>query len=76
MSKYNISKTITTVKLPDNLYEDFKIIGVRTKLGLQDVVERAMYLYVTNANFRKSIHEQYTTYYTGSSLVNVIKDYN
>lgn len=66
-------RVITSVKIPEVLYEDFKVTSVKTKIGLQDIVERAMYMYLTDSNFRQSIHEQYNTYYTGSSIIEAIK---
>jgi hypothetical protein len=71
-----VSKTkrvITSVKIPEILYEDFKVTCVKTKLGLQDIVERAMYMYLTDPQFRQSIHERYNTHYTGSSIIESIK---
>lgn len=68
----NIEKTkrsVTSVKIPDRLYEDFKIMAVRTKMNLQDIVERTLYLYLTDNDQRQKIHETYSTYYTGSSLL-------
>ncbi len=50
-----ISKTkrvITSVKIPETLYEDFKITSIRTKMNLQDIVERSMYMYLTDSGFR------------------------
>lgn len=66
-------RIITSVKIPEVLYEDFKVASVRTKMNLQDIVERAMFMYLTNSTFRKDIHEQYNTHYTGSSLIEAIK---
>lgn len=66
-------RVITSVKIPQTLYEDFKVTSVKTKMNLQDIVERAMFMYLTDSNFRQSIHEQYNTYYTGSSLIESIK---
>lgn len=71
-----VSKTkrvITSVKIPQTLYEDFKVTAVKTKLGLQDIVERSMYMYLTDSKFRQTIHEQYSTYYTGSAIIEAIK---
>jgi hypothetical protein len=62
-------RVITSVKIPDSLYEDFKMMSVRTKMNLQDIVERSMYLYMTDNNYRMKIHETYSTYYTGSHLL-------
>jgi len=66
-------RIITSVKIPDNLYEDFKIMNVRTKMNLQDLVERSIFMYLVDSNFRKMVHEQYNTYYTGSDILNAIK---
>lgn len=66
-------RVITSVKIPETLYEDFKVTSVKTKINLQDIVERAMYMYLTDSAFRQTIHEQYSTYYTGSSLIEAIK---
>lgn len=66
-------RVITSVKIPQTLYEDFKVTSVKTKMNLQDIVERAMYMYLTDSEFRQTIHEQYNTYYTGSSLIEAIK---
>jgi hypothetical protein len=59
-------KILTSVKLPEDLFEDFRVITVRTKFTFQKLAERAMYLYVTNEEFRKQIHEQLNTDYSGS----------
>jgi hypothetical protein len=66
-------RVITSVKIPQVLYEDFKVTSVKTKIGLQDIVERAIYMYLTDSTFRQSIHEQYNTYYTGSTIIEAIK---
>lgn len=71
-----VSKTkrvITSVKIPEVLYDDFRVTCVKTKLGLQDIVERSIYMYLTDPNFRHQIHQQYNTHYTGSSLIEAIK---
>lgn len=66
-------RVITSVKIPEVLYEDFKVTSVKTKMSLQDIVERTMYMYLTDSKFRQSVHEQYNTYYTGSNLIDAIK---
>jgi hypothetical protein len=66
-------RVITSVKIPDNLYQDFKIVNVRTKMNLQDLVERTIFLYLTEEQFRKTLHNQFNTYYTGSDILNAIK---
>ena len=66
-------RVITSVKIPEVLYEDFKVTSVKTKMSLQDIVERTMFMYLTDSKFRQSVHEQYNTYYTGSNLIEAIK---
>jgi hypothetical protein len=71
-----INKTkriITSVKIPEILYEDFKVTSIKTKMSLQDIVERAMFMYLTDSYFRHNLHQQYNTYYTGSTLIEAIK---
>lgn len=63
----------TTVKLPGKMYQDFKIMSIRTSINFQDLVQRSMYLYMTDTDFRYKIHQTYNTHYTGSDLINAIK---
>ena len=62
----NKDNILTSVKIPEKLFEDFKIECIRTKFSIQKLTERAMFLYMTNSEFRKSLHEQLDTFYTGS----------
>lgn len=71
--KHIIKRTTTSVKIPENLYEDFKIMSIRSKMNLQEIVERTIFMYITDSNFRQKIHENYSTYYTGSDLITEIK---
>ena len=48
-------------------------LQISQKMGLQDIVERSIYMYLTDSKFRQSIHEQYSTYYTGSAIIDAIK---
>lgn len=67
--------TTTTIKIDDRLYEDFKIMGIKTKMSLHDLVQRTMMLYLTEGDFRYKVHQTYNTYYTGSSLLDNIVNY-
>lgn len=62
-------RATTTVKIPDNAYSDFKMMAIRTKLNLQDLVERSMFLYLTDSNYRYKIHQTIETAYTGSEIM-------
>lgn len=68
----NKKRVTTTIKLHEEAYSDFKVMAVKTKLNFQDLVERAMYLYLTDTNYRYKIHQTFSTNYTGSELINAI----
>ena len=57
---------LTSVKVPEDLFEQFKIACVKYKFSVQKLTERSMYVYLTNEDFRKSIHNQLDTQFTGS----------
>lgn len=59
-------KKLTSVKLSDDLFDEFRVLSVRTKVNLQKLAERAMYLYVTNLEFRSQINSQLDVEFTGS----------
>ena len=50
------SSSITTVKVDKELYDSFKIQNIRTRFYLQDLVNRAMYLYLNDTEFRDKIY--------------------
>ena len=52
---------LTSVKVPEDLFEQFKIACVRYKFSVQKLTERCMFLYLTNEEFRKSVHNQLDT---------------
>jgi|TARA_B100002019_G_C21129198_1_gene527386 hypothetical protein len=49
---------LTSVKVHKHLFEEFKIECVRTKFSLQKLTDRALYLYLTDEDFKKQIHNQ------------------
>ena len=52
---------LTSVKVHRELFEEFKIECVKTKFSFQklaDRSDRAIYLYLTDEEFRKTIHNQ------------------
>ena len=57
---------LTSVKVPEDLFEQFKIACVKYKFSVQKLTERSMFLYLTNEDFRKTIHNQLDTQFTGS----------
>jgi len=66
-------RTLTSIKVPKDIYEDFRVLTKINKMYLQDLTERALFLYITDSEFRHKIHSTYNTYYTGSAFVEQIK---
>ena len=59
---------LTSVKLLDNLYKKFKMSNLDDSFTLQKLVNRSMYMYVHNDEFRKSIKEWQNLKPSGSAL--------
>ena len=55
--KYVMDQFVTTVKLDNELYSQFKEINVRSKISFQDFVNKRLERYVDDANFRNAISE-------------------
>jgi hypothetical protein len=47
---------LTSVKIDEDLFEDFRVECVRRKFSLQKLTERAIHLYLTDNEFKKQIH--------------------
>jgi len=56
MKKLNPTK-LTSVKVDPDLYEEFKIEGIRMKFSFTQLVNRAMKLYINNPDFKKQISD-------------------
>jgi len=50
--------TLTSVKVRSNLFENFKIECVKRKFSFQKLADRAIFLYLTDEDFRKQINNQ------------------
>ena len=50
--------TLTSVKVRADLFENFKIECVRRKFSFQKLVDRSIFLYLTDEEFRKKITNQ------------------
>jgi hypothetical protein len=57
---------LTTVRLKEKLFEDFKQASILNKITMRNLLERSMYLYMTDIEFKRNINNQLNTYYTGS----------
>ncbi len=51
----NREMTLTSVKIQSDLFENFKIECVKRKFSFQKLADRAIYLYLTDEDFRKQI---------------------
>ena len=51
----NKDMTLTSVKIQSDLFENFKIECVKRKFSFQKLADRAIYLYLTDEDFRKQI---------------------
>ena len=57
---------LTSVKVADNLFQDFKISSIKHKFNLQKLVNRAVHLYLNDEDFRKQIHNHTDLTISGS----------
>jgi hypothetical protein len=48
--------TLTSVKVKSDLFENFKIECVKRKFSFQKLADRAIYLYLTDDDFRRQIN--------------------
>lgn len=52
------TKKLTSVKVDQELFQDFKEECVRYKFSLQKLVDRSIYLYLTDEEFKQRLHLQ------------------
>lgn len=52
------SDILTTVRLQDVLFEDFKQEALKNKITMRNLLERSMYLYLTDPEFKRIINNQ------------------
>lgn len=52
------TKRLTSVKVEQELFQDFKEECVRYKFSLQKLVDRSIYLYLTDEEFKQKLHLQ------------------
>ena len=57
---------LTSVKIVDHLFEDFKISSIGYKFNLQKLANRAVHLYLVDEEFRKKIHNHTDLTISGS----------
>ena len=49
-------QVLTSVKIDNELFENFKIECIKCKFSFQKLSERAIHLYLTDEDFRKQVH--------------------
>lgn len=54
---------LTTVRLQDELFENFKTEAIKNKITMRNLLERAMFLYLTDDSFKKTINNQLNSRY-------------
>ena len=52
------SKKLTSVKVEEELLQQFKEQCIRHKFSLQKLVDRAIFLYLTEEEFKQRLHNQ------------------
>ena len=57
----SIEKRLTTVRIDDSLFQEFKYRCVKDKFSFQKLASRAIFLYLTDKEFRMTIQEQNNT---------------
>ena len=59
---------LTSVKILDSLYGEFKLRTVNTKMTLQKLTNRTVHLYLEDRNFREQIDTTDALLISGSNL--------
>ena len=49
-------KRLTTVRIDDELFQEFKFQCIKDKFSFQKLASRSIFLYLTDKDFKKSIH--------------------
>ena len=62
----NKNLKLTSVKIVDHLFEDFKVSSIKNKFNLQKLANRSLHLYLTDEDFRKRIHNHTDLTVSGS----------
>ena len=52
----NSEKHLTTVRVDDNLFQEFKYQCIKNKFSFQKLASRCIFLYLTSTKFRSEIH--------------------
>lgn len=64
MANHNLK--LTSVKIVDHLFDEFKVSSIRHKFNLQKLVNRSVNLYLIDEEFRKKVHNHTDLTVSGS----------
>ena len=64
----NTKLKLTSVKIIQDLYNDFRHASIDSDINLQKLVNRCVILYIEDENFRKKINEEISLKESGSSF--------
>ena len=59
---------LTSVKILESLYSRFKLATVNTKMTLQKLTNRSMYMYLNNEDFRDKVETNQHLIESGSNF--------
>ena len=62
----NSNLKLTSVKIVDHLFDEFKVSSIRNKFNLQKLANRALHLYLVDEEFRKKLHNHTDLTISGS----------
>jgi len=63
-----VSTKLTSIKIIENLYRNFKTDTVNTQMSLQKIVNRSVYLYCNNVNYKTEIDNTNNLLISGSGF--------
>ena len=66
MAGKNEKLTLTSVKVHQDLFEEFKVASIKNKFNLQKLTNRAIHLYLSDEEFRKQLHNHTELVLSGS----------
>jgi hypothetical protein len=66
MASKNDQLTLTSVKVHQDLFEEFKVASIKNKFNLQKLTNRAIHLYLNDEEFRKQLHNHTELVLSGS----------
>ena len=63
-----VSTKLTSIKIIEELYKHFKSNTVNTPMSLQKLVNRSIYLYITESNFKTQLNDTNNLTASGSGF--------